>query len=90
MNDEVTILKQLQRSDIKAFKLVYMEFIAPLDELAYALTKDHNRAREIVDEVLGNSWNNGSILNISLPIFNYLSEEVRKSANKNRYSKIKS
>lgn len=78
MIDELTILGQLKGQEIKAFKMICVEFSAPLEDYAFTLIGDANKARTVVEDVLGVIWVTNAFSNVSPPIIEYLREEVRK------------
>jgi hypothetical protein len=77
MEDEIILLQRLQKNDIQAFKMVCVEFSLPLEDVAFDILKDANKARETVTNVLGRMLSI-NFLNASPPIFEFLCEEIRK------------
>ena len=82
MIDELTIIQKLKGHDIKAFKVLCVEFSEILEDFAFSLIGNANKAGEIVTDVLGRSWATGAFANVSPPILDFLREEVRKACSK--------
>ena len=80
MIDEIIILERLKNQDIKAFKELCFEFLQPLEDYAYSLVNDARGARDLSVDVMGRLWATNGFANASLPLLEFLKEEIRKAS----------
>jgi DNA-directed RNA polymerase specialized sigma24 family protein len=77
-DEEVKLLNDLKRKNLKAFSRFYSEYSQDLLILAYNLLGDGSLCRKKVDELFTGLWEENKFANIQPPIHNYLYTELRK------------
>lgn len=65
-------LKQLQKGDLKIFDLVYKHYSERLYHFAFSILKNHDDAKEIVQETFLKLWNRRSDLRYDKSLKSYL------------------
>jgi hypothetical protein len=78
MENETIILERLKSQDIKAFKIVCLEFLKPLDDYAFTLLNDAAKSSELVSDVVGKIWATNGFLNATLPLLDFLKARVKE------------
>jgi len=76
--DEKALLDLLQQQgDHAAFSELYHRFAEFLLAYAHKITQDQDEAKDIVQTIFFNLWNNRKQLSVKGPLFNYLVKSVR-------------
>jgi len=79
MTDEHILLEKLKKKDIRAFKEFCLFFLEPLEEYAYSILKDSNRARDMTNYTVGRLWATTGFANAFLPLLTFIKEELNKN-----------
>lgn len=75
--DVKALLEKLRDGDGTAFTTIFNQYNQFLFLQAYKLTRDEDDARDIVQDIFVNLWDNREKLNIHMPLVVYLSKSVR-------------
>ncbi|MCK0147198.1 RNA polymerase sigma-70 factor [Arenibacter sp. F26102] len=87
-NKEILILDSLKKGDERAYKHIYNMYYANLVVYCYNLTKDQDRAEDIVQQTLVKIWIKRDTLDIRSSLKNYLYRSVYNTFLK-EYRKLK-
>jgi len=87
-NKEILLLDSLKKGDERAYKHIYNLYYANLVVYCYNLTKDQDRAEDIVQQTLVQIWIKRDTLDIRSSLKNYLYRSVYNTFLK-EYRKLK-
>lgn len=76
--DEILLLKELEKKNIKAFGKFYKRYAGDLLIIATAILSDHDLAVQAVDDVFEKLWEEPRFGQIKPPIYTFLYQELRK------------
>jgi len=79
MTEESTIIQQLRKHDVEAFKALMVDHSEDMVILAYTLLRDPGRANAAVSEVLRSLWDGNLLEGIDLPLHVFLFSEVQRA-----------
>lgn len=72
--------KQIRKSDINAFEMLFREYYAPLCRYANSFLNDMDAAEEVVQEFFYNYWKDRKKIKIRLSVSSYLYRSVKNNA----------
>lgn len=75
--EEKALLERLRHGDETAFTTIFNQYNQFLFLQAYKLTRDEDDARDIVQDIFVNLWDNREKFSIHVPLAVYLSKSVR-------------
>jgi heterodisulfide reductase subunit A-like polyferredoxin len=75
--NEIEILARLQEQDIKAFKMLVIEYSNDMTVLAYLLLCNREQAMKVVDDILFRLLDPVYIAGVSPPLDKHLFAEIR-------------
>ena len=89
------LLKRIRKGDVKAFDLIFEEYSQRLYGFAFSMLKNHEDAREIVQETFLKVWNKRKEINTNYSFksylfsisYNIIIDLLRKKSNDSKYQK---
>lgn len=79
MDEDIEILDQLRKRDIRAFKRVCCDHSENMTALAYSILRDTKKTSEVVDDILFKLWNDTDLSTVRMPFRQFFYTQVLKS-----------
>ena len=86
LNDEKTLLNDLEKRSIKAFMRLYRNYNEDLLIFAYSHLHDSKLAIKTVDEFFEDLWASASYKAIEPPVYRYLMKQLEELCGKNLFN----